>query len=138
MIYLDIDGVLILAGQDASHPDVRGRADLVARIADRLGMALVVSSQRRVSRDVVDLLAGLGLADLIATGDAWRTPFISDDDLDPDLPVRGQQIQAHIDAFGVGDHLVIDDDFALPSHRWIRVDPDVGLTTCDAACILAD
>ncbi|WP_298842071.1 HAD domain-containing protein [uncultured Salinicola sp.] len=132
MIYLDIDGVLILPGDGNDDPDVRRRASYVADICRATGCMIVVSSQRRISDDVLHLLSDLGLQGFITRSCPDRTPFIRGDDLDPDLPVRGQEIDAHMAANHISRHVVIDDDFALPHHDRIAIDPDVGITADDA------
>ena len=137
MIYLDIDGVIILPGDRPDGPGPRRRAALIGDVCRRTGARIVVSSQRRISDDVMLLLDDLGLSGHIAKDCADRTPFLNADDLDPDLPVRGQEIDAHMRANAIGRHVVIDDDFALASHRQIMIDPDTGLTGADADAAVA-
>ena len=140
MIYLDIDGVLILQGDRPDADCVKQRAALVRDLCRTMNVDIVVSSQRRISNDVIDLLTGLGLAGYMTKSCPNRTPFIRGDDLDPDLPVRGQEIDAHIKANGIVRHVVIDDDSTLSDHNYVRIDPAMGLTGADvmkAAALLA-
>lgn len=127
MIYLDIDGVLILKGDRSDSPAVIKRAQIVAQMCQRTNSEIVLCSQRRISNDVMDILTSLGLKRFMAKDCAAKTPFIDHDDLDPDLPVRGQEIDAHMTAHGIVRHVILDDDFTLDHHHHIQVDPDIGL-----------
>lgn len=129
MIYLDIDGVLILSGDAADSLAVKQRARLVSDLCKNSGASIVISSQRRISDDVITLLTDLGLDGHMTRQADQRTPFLTD--LDPDLPVRGQEIDAHMKANNVQRHVILDDDFALATHRQVHVDPQVGLTQRD-------
>lgn len=127
MIYLDIDGVLILKGDQSNSPDVQKRADIVARICKQTASQIVLCSQRRISDDVIDILTSLGLTKFMAKDCPAKTPFINHDDLDPDLPVRGQEIDAHMKAHNISRHVILDDDFVLAGHNHVQTDPDIGL-----------
>lgn len=128
MIYLDIDGVLILDNQNHTDPDVVARAQMVADLAKSTGSCIIVSSQRRISMGVVDLLKDMGLASFLPKDD-WKTPFL--DDYDDDLPIRGQQIDAHLQKYSPAKHVVLDDDYALQNHNQVLIDPQIGLTKKD-------
>ena len=127
MIYLDIDGVLILNGDRPDSPAVMKRAQIVAQICQRANSQIVLCSQRRISDDVMNILTSLGLKRFMTTDCPSKTPFIDHHDLDPDLPIRGQEIDAHMTAHGITRHVILDDDFTLDHHNHIQVDPDVGL-----------
>lgn len=128
MIYLDIDGVLILDNQNHKDPDVLARAQMVADLARSTDSCIIISSQRRISMDVVDLLGDLRLASFLPKDD-WKTPFL--DDYDDDLPIRGQQIDAHLQKYNSKKHVVLDDDYALQSHNHVLIDAQSGLTKKD-------
>jgi len=129
MIYLDIDGVLILDNQNHTDPDVLARAQMVADLARDTNCCIIISSQRRISMDVIHLMSNLGLKDHLSKHDDWKTPFL--DDYDDDLPIRGQQIDAHLQKHNPAKHVVLDDDYALHSHNQILIDPKIGLTKKD-------
>jgi len=131
VIYLDIDGVMMLPTDqpDTILSNIAGipqyRADLLKGLLARTKSVLVISSQRRISDDVLLLLKDAGLTKYLAQGDCWKTPFIQNPD--DDKSVRGQEIQAHIDQWGVKKHLIIDDMPVLGHHKAILIDPDTGL-----------
>lgn len=132
MIYLDIDGVLI---PDNAPDDDNGRLHTkgshVAWIAKTTGMPIVLSSHRRRSSDVHDLLRAAGLSEFLFQHDTlWRTP-LDLDDLDDDLSIRGQEIERHRQQAGVGRHLVIDDMPVLSCHTHLAIDPARGITFAD-------
>lgn len=140
VIYLDIDGVLL--------PDVSPMlVDIPVAIAIDLhriiaatGAAVVVSSQRRRSAIGVGMtLATAGVRDTHFHTGAWSTPFLSDDALDDALSVRGQEIKAHADRFGVSNYVIIDDMPVLADQRdrHIQPDPRVGLTSDQADIAIA-
>jgi len=130
MIYLDIDGVLIPQNQ-SSNSICKTRASLVRRTARRLQTKIVISSQRRISEDVFPLLKKVGLLFFVDTSWAgWRTPILRD--VDDNLSVRGQEIEAHRKAWGVHRHIVFDDMPALPTHHQVLIDPVHGITSADA------
>lgn len=131
MIYLDIDGVILLPGDTSQSPDAQQRAMLVRSLAILSDSRIVICSHRRRSDDVKTLLADLGLADLLLQG-KWKTPVLDDDDLDPGLPVRGQEIAAHMSDFPQGRHVILDDDFCLPGQNHVQINANVGLTRADA------
>lgn len=129
LVYLDIDGVLI-PDRDSAAGIAPVMVDRVHQILDATGAQLVVSSHRRRSpATVLALLADAGLGDCELFGSAWSTPD-SLPDLNDDLSVRGQEIQAHIDQHGVVDFVILDDCPVLPAHaaRHIQPDPAIGLT----------
>jgi len=137
MIYLDIDGVLILTGDANDSPAVLRRAAIVADICAITGARLVISSQRRISDDVLTLLSDLGLTRYLADDHAVRTPFVRGDDLDPDLPVRGQEIDGHMMRHRPDRHAILDDDHVLAHHNHVPIDPDRGISDHDGVRAIA-
>lgn len=136
MIYLDIDGVLILENEnDASK--LRERGEHVAWIANRLFMPIVISSQRRISWDVFQVIEAAGLLEhTIVHPELWRTPLRLENP-DDNLSIRGQEIEAHRHAMGIGPHLIIDDSPVLASQTHLAIDPSIGLDHPDRVRALA-
>jgi hypothetical protein len=130
IVYLDIDGVLIpdRASGSAINPVFASR---LRRILDATGAKLVISSHRRRSLAVVDLLgcAGFSQADLALV---WFTPLTLADP-DDDLSLRGQEIAAHVSSVAAREFVILDDCPVLASQaqRHVQTDPDVGLTDAD-------
>lgn len=137
MIYLDIDGVIILAGERGYEPQVKDRAMMVRSLANQSGCDIVISSHRRRSDDVIRLLQDLGLDSFLPKTN-WKTPFLGDDDLDPDLPVRGQEIAAHLISTNPDSYVIFDDDTCLIGQNHVQIDPCIGITqaSIDSAILL--
>lgn len=133
MIYLDIDGVLILEGEQPGDTALLAdRGSHAAWLSDQLAMPIVISSQRRISDDVLHLVRDAGLSDhLYRHSQHWRTPLPRLINYDDDLPVRGQEIDAHRRTVGRTRHLVIDDMPVLADQTHLVIDPDVGLCSDD-------
>ncbi|MBS7671364.1 HAD domain-containing protein [Croceicoccus gelatinilyticus] len=138
MLYLDIDGVLLLEkDRDVSHDIIKRRASHVAWLANSLNMPIIVSSQRRISDDIMILLGSLDLIDLLyGHRDHWRTP-LKVDDMDDDLSVRGQEIRQHLRVVGARRHLIIDDTPVLAGQTHLDIDPALGIAFDDRARGLA-
>jgi hypothetical protein len=131
LVYLDIDGVVIPAGQDP-NTIAPAFAQRLRRILDATGAKLVVSSHRRQSRDgVLALLSasGFGQADL---ADDWATD-LNCPDLDDDLSIRGQEIARHAARNQADRYVILDDCPCLPDQAWrhVQTDDRVGLTDGD-------
>ena len=130
MIYLDIDGVLILAGERGNEDSVRARADMVRALVIQTGYPIIICSHRRRSDDIITLLKDLNLFFCMPYVN-WKTPVLSDDELDPDLPIRGQEIAAHLANARPDRHVILDDDYCLPGQNHVQVDPTRGLSPDD-------
>jgi hypothetical protein len=134
--YLDIDGVAIPTTQRESAISIVFAAR-IRRILDATGAKIVVSSSRRRSAaGVLDLLraADIDASDL---ADDWMTKL--DLDVDPDLPIRGQEIDEHHRRAGCPPYVILDDFPMLPHQRPHHVQPDaaVGLTDIDVVRAIA-
>ena len=135
MIYLDIDGCVIPEGDPTRNDMITATAfacaQRVRRIAVPLDMYIVLCSHRRRDERILGFIYNLGLRDLIWPDEGkWCTPFLDDDEIDPDLSVRGQEIAAHMRRWNIEHHLVIDDMPALvsPVTNQIQPDPKIGIT----------
>ncbi len=136
MIYLDIDGVLILENEDDAAK-LSERGEHVAWIANQLSMPIVISSQRRISWDVLQIIEAAGLLQhTIDHPELWRTP-LRVENMDDDLSIRGQEIEAHRRAMGIGPHLIIDDSPVLAAQTHLAIDPAIGLVSADRDRALA-
>ena len=154
MIYLDIDGVM-LAGQDyLATPLVfpAQRVDLINQLLDYTGSSIVLSSTWRRGDTGRNMLrqAGLWKRSARRTADGrvcrWATPFLDDQDVDDgfghkpapkfdaDLSLRGQEIQAHIDAHGIQQYIILDDEAVLVGQFHIPVNQYDGLTQDNIDC----
>lgn len=133
VIYLDIDGVLIPDRADARSA-APAMTDRLQRLLNTTGAQVVVSSHRRRSfMEVVVTLSAFGLTPDHLLKSASSTPFLAPRDLDDDLSVRGQEIQAHIDAHGIDQFVILDDMPVLAAHadRHVQPQPATGLTDVD-------
>jgi hypothetical protein len=98
LVYLDIDGVIVtdrstkLSGAGYIPP---GAASMVVDILDRTGARLVAASTWRRDADCRAKLARAGIGQDRYFID-WRTPDLSPEEETADLPIRGSEIDRHL------------------------------------------
>lgn len=155
MIYLDIDGVM-LAGQDYMATPVvfpAARVAMINQLLDATGTKIVLTSTWRRGDSGKNMIRQAGLWKHMArrTADGqicdWKTPFLTDKDdddgfgpplakADPNLSMRGQEIQAHIDAHGIKQYVILDDVSVLVGQHHLPINQYDGLTQDDIDCAI--
>lgn len=142
LVYLDIDGVIVtdrstkLGGAGYIPP---GAASMIVDILDRTGARLVVASTWRRDADCRAKLAQAGIGKDRYFID-WRTPDLSPEEEISDLPIRGSEIDRHLQRHQPARYVIIDDDPGILPHQkgfHIQVDPSIGLTWTDAETAIA-
>ena len=133
MIYLDIDDVMLTRADKAKDATNAPKHRLAAlfQIIRYTKAPVVLSSDWRKGDAGKQFLRAHNLwqhSQPILGGVAWHTPLHLSD-LDDDLSVRGQYIDAHMKAHGIWRYLIIDDSPVLPTQGpgYLAIDPDVGL-----------
>ncbi|WP_373696612.1 HAD domain-containing protein [Microvirga yunnanensis] len=142
LVYLDIDGVIVtdrstkLGGAGYIPP---GSAAMVVDILDQTGARLVVASTWRRDADCRDKLAKAGIGQDRYFID-WRTPDLLPEEEIADVPIRGSEIDRHLQRHRPARYVIIDDDPGMLPHQkhfHIQVDPSIGLTWTDAETAIA-
>jgi hypothetical protein len=142
LVYLDIDGVIVtdrstkLGGAGYIPP---GSAAMVVDILDQTGARLVVASTWRRDADCRDKLAKAGIGQDRYFID-WRTPDLLPEEEIANLPVRGSEIDRHLQRHRPARYVILDDDPGMLPHQkhfHIQVNPSIGLTWADAETAIA-
>ncbi|EIM26929.1 HAD domain-containing protein [Microvirga lotononidis] len=142
LVYHDIDDVIVtdqsirLGGAGYIAP---GSAAMVVDILDQTGVRLVVASTWRRDAGCRDKLAKAGIGQDCYFMD-WRTRDLLPEEEIADLPIRGSEIDRHLQRHRPARYVIIDDDPGMLLHQkhfHIQVDPSIELTWTDAETAIA-
>jgi hypothetical protein len=130
-VYLDIDGVIVtdrstkLGGAGYIPP---GAASMIVDILDQTGARLVVASTWRRDADCRKKLAQAGISEDRYFID-WRTPDLLPEEEVADLPIRGSEIDRHLQRRQPSRYVIIDDDPGMGAPK-TRSPPNGELLLC--------